>query len=65
MIDAYDDAGFDDCVLNSEDDYEPYGFATPDLFPGDPEEDAAYADAQRACREDDLDDAALERLRNL
>jgi len=28
-----DPAGYDDCVLGSSDDYEPYGYAPPQLQP--------------------------------
>jgi len=31
MSDHYDAAGYDDCVLKSGDDYEPYGYLPPEL----------------------------------
>lgn len=33
MYDSFDQAGFEDSVLNSQDDFEPYGYAVPQLMP--------------------------------
>ena len=33
MYDTFDQAGFEDSVLNSQDDFEPYGYAAPQLLP--------------------------------
>ena len=33
MYDSFHQAGFEDSVLNSKDDYEPYGYAEPGLIP--------------------------------
>jgi hypothetical protein len=30
---AFDQAGFEDSILNSYEDYEPYGFVSPQLIP--------------------------------
>jgi hypothetical protein len=33
MSDLFDQTGFEDSILNSNDDYEPYGYVAPQLMP--------------------------------